>query len=98
MIAHREKPLGLALLPRLFGPGEFIESVSENQASIGGELAAFGAGVVVRLARRATPAPGAVDQFADAAFAFHAAHDRRGGADAVLLACSDLRRGRTGVR
>src|SRR3546814_6643958 len=85
MIAHREKPLGLALLPRLFGLGEFIESVSENQAAIGGELAAFGAEVVDRLARRATPAPGAVDQFADAAFAFHAAHDRSGVADLDVL-------------
>src|SRR3546814_12324153 len=90
MTAHREKPLGLALLPRLFGLGEFIESVSENQAAIGGELAAFGAEVVDRLARRATPAPGAVDQFADAAFAFHAAHDRSGVADLDVLARRDI--------
>src|SRR3546814_1138589 len=75
---------------RLFGLGEFIESVSENQAAIGGELAAFGAEVVDRLARRATPAPGAVDQFADAAFAFHAAHDRSGVADLDVLARSDI--------
>jgi hypothetical protein len=48
MIAHREKPLGLALLLGVLGRGELVEAIGEDEAAVRCERAPFRLEVVDR--------------------------------------------------